>query len=311
MSAVQAAKGPIPARLRQTGRDRVMVTPEGISLPLVLASRGARAGALTIDLILIGMLMLLTTIALLWLAGGVTTLAARAEENSPIGHALQFLFILWIAAMFLFRNAYFLFFELGPRGATPGKRLTGIRIASRDGGRLTAEMVIARNLLRDIELFLPLVFLMSASDGGDMGAAGIAATAWFLIFAFFPFFNRDRLRAGDLIAGSWVVEAPRRRLEAVMSTQRSAAAPAQGAFTFTDAELAVYGEYELQTLERVLRENRHEGLVAVYEAICRKLGWTPGSGDERAFLEAYYTQLRARLETGMRMGKRKADKFAG
>jgi uncharacterized RDD family membrane protein YckC len=314
VNAAQVAKGPIPARLRSSGRDRVMVTPEGISLPLVLASRGARAGALTIDLILIGMLMLLTTIGLLWLAGGVTSLAAKAEENSAVGHALQFLFILWIAAMFLFRNAYFLFFELGPRGATPGKRLTGIRIAARGqgngDGRLTAEMVIARNLLRDIELFLPLVFLMSASDGGDMGAAGIAATAWFLIFAFFPFFNRDRLRAGDLIAGSWVVEAPKRRLEAVMSSQR-AAASAQSGFTFTDAELAVYGEYELQTLERVLRENRHEGLVQVYEAICRKLGWTPGSGDERAFLEAYYTQLRARLETNMRMGRRKADKFSG
>ena len=36
-----------------------------------------------------------------------------------------------------------------------------------------------------------------------------------------------------------------------------------------------------------------------------------GGGDERAFLEAYYTQLRARLESGMRLGKRKADKFAG
>jgi hypothetical protein len=34
-----------------------------------------------------------------------------------------------------------------------------------------------------------------------------------------------------------------------------------------------------------------------------------GGGDERLFLECYYTQLRARLEAGMRMGKRKADKF--
>jgi len=48
----------------------------------------------------------------------------------------------------------------------------------------------------------------------------------------------------------------------------------------------------------------------VHEAICRKIGWDPGSGDERAFLDAYYAQLRARLEAGMRMGKRKADKFS-
>ena len=79
-------------------------------------------------------------------------------------------------------------------------------------------------------------------------------------------------------------------------------------YKFGEADLAIYGEYELQTLERVLRENRPEALAAVHEAICRKLGWSPGSGDERAFLEAYYTQLRARLEGGMRMGQRKADK---
>jgi len=66
----------------------------------------------------------------------------------------------------------------------------------------------------------------------------------------------------------------------------------------------------LQTLERVLRENRPESLRQVYEAICRKIGWQVGSGDERLFLECYYTQLRARLEAGMRMGRRKADKFA-
>ena len=177
-------------------------------------------------------------------------------------------------------------------------------------------MVIARNLLRDIELFLPLVFIASASDGGDVGAAGMAALAWFLIFAFFPFFNKDRLRAGDIIAGSWVVEAPRRKLEAALSAAGSASgragaagAAAPPAYRFGEAELSVYGEYELQTLERVLRENRPEALRQVYEAICRKIGWTIGGGDERAFLDAFYTQLRARLEAGMRMGKRKADKF--
>lgn len=311
----------LPQRLRQSGRDRVLITPEGIALPLTLASRGTRAGALTLDLMFIGIAMVVTTIGLIFIAGGTAAVMSRMGTGSPSSHALEFLFIVWIAAMFLFRNAYFLFFELGPRGATPGKRITGIRIAPRgngDGnGRLTAEMVIARNLLRDIELFLPLVFLMSAQDGGDMGAAGLAATAWFLVFALFPCFNRDRLRAGDLIAGSWVVEVPRRKLEAAMSAPPApsaaaslASAEAAHAYRFGEAELAVYGEYELQTLERVLRENRTEAMDAVYEAICRKIGWTPGAGDSRPFLDAYYRQLRARLESGMRMGRRKADKFS-
>ncbi len=303
----------LPARLLRTGRERIMVTPEGIALPLVLASRGARLGALILDLLFVFLLMLATTIALASIAGGTFALSIE-QTGGPAKQALEFLAVLWIATMFLFRNAYFLFFELGPRGATPGKRITGIRIAARDGGRLSAEMVIARNLLRDIELFLPLVFLASASDGGDMGAAGMAALAWFLIFAFFPFFNNDRLRAGDLIAGSWVVEAPKRKLEAAMSAPTAARAgeAAEGAaptLRFTEAELAIYGEYELQTLERVLRENHPEALREVHEAICRKIARQGGAGEERLFLDAYYTQLRARLEAGMRMGKRKADKF--
>ena len=308
------------AATRQLGNDRqrLMVTPEGIALPVVLASRGARFGALVIDLILIGLAMILATVAIGLLAGGTAKLGFEADQaKGAARHALDFLFILWVAAIFLFRNAYFLFFELGPRGATPGKRMVGIRIAARDGGRLSAEMVIARNLLRDIELFLPAVLLVGASqEGAEMGPVMLGATAWFLVFALFPFFNRDRLRAGDLIAGSWVLEAPKRKLEAAMSLGMNLNGAARGtsaatgtAYRFGEAELAIYGEYELQTLERVLRENRPEALAAVAEAICRKIGWNPGAGDERAFLEAYYTQLRARLESGMKMGKRKADKF--
>lgn len=305
----------LPERLRRSPRDRTMVTPEGIALPLTLASRGTRAGALMLDLLFIGLLMVATTAILIAVAGGALGAGIEGKAEGPLGKLLQFLFILYIAAMFLFRNAYFLFFELGPRGATPGKRITGIRIAARDGGRLSAEMVIARNLLRDIELFLPIVFVAAASDGGDTGAAGLAAAAWFLIFALFPLFNKDRLRAGDLIAGSWVVEAPKRKLEAALSVApASGGAAAAGAdptdgYRFGEAELAVYGEYELQMLERVLRDNRPQSLQAVYETICHKIGWAPGN-DARPFLEAYYRALRQRLETGMRMGKRKADKHA-
>lgn len=298
----------MPLHLAPSGRERILVTPEGITLPLTLASRGTRFGALLLDLLLIGFLIVSTTILLIYIAGGTL----QSIENNPTaaGRALQFFIVLWFAAMFLFRNAYFLFFELGPRGATPGKRMTGIRIAARDGGRLSAEMVIARNLLRDIELFLPLVFIASAAGGGgDTGMASLAGAAWFLIFALFPCFNKDRLRAGDLIAGTWVVEAPKHKLEQTMS---KVAAPSANdhAYKFGNAELAPYGEYELQTLERVLRENRHEALASVAEAICTKIGWTPpGPGLERPFLEAYYTQLRHHLETGMRFGTRKADKF--
>lgn len=301
----------VPTRLRRSSRDRILVTPEGIAMPVTVASPSARAGALILDLTFISLLMLVATLAIFYIAGGAIGAIHKVGDGNSIGSALQFLMVAWIIIVFLSRNAYFLYFELGPRGATPGKRLAGIRIAARDGGRLTPEMVIARNLLRDIELFLPLVFL--ASGGMDSGAAWLAATAWFLIFTLFPLFNRDGLRAGDIVAGSWVLERPRRKLEAAMSVPQASARtskPAGPRYKFDEAELSVYGEYELQALERVLREQRRQSIESVYQTIAGKIGRSDGTDDERAFLEDYYTQLRARLESGMRMGRRKADKFS-
>ncbi|WP_232492875.1 RDD family protein [Novosphingobium kaempferiae] len=294
-------------RFGRQGKERVLVTPEGISLPVTVAGRGARLGALILDLIIIFVLMVGTTIALVQIAGGAAQFGQASQAKGAAAQALQFLMIVWIVVMFLFRNAYFLFFELGPRGATPGKRMTGIRIAARDGGRLTAEMVIARNLLRDIEMFLPIPLIMMA--GVDSGMAWLAAAGWFGIFMLFPLFNRDGLRAGDVIAGSWVLERPRQKLQAAMTTSEAPAAE-RFMFRFEDHELAVYGEFELQALERVLREDRADSLDTVYQTIAAKIGRNDGWGAEQRFLSDYYTQLRARLEAGMRMGRRKADKHS-
>lgn len=289
-------------------RRREIVTPEGVALSFRVASRSARAGALMLDFAILMLTGVVVTVALISIAGGV--LDTEGEGASGAG---EFLFVVWTLFWFFLWNGYFIVMELGPRGATFGKRAVGVRVASRDGGRLTAEAVLARNLLRDIELFLPLVMLMVAPSG-DAGYAGIAAACWFLVFMLFPFFNRDALRAGDLVAGTWVVEAPRTRLEEALSTtgamRDNASAVTGAAYRFGEAELSVYGEHELQTLERVLREDRPEAMAAVHEAICRKIGWEPGAGDERAFLEAFYAQLRARLEGGMRFGKRKKDKHS-
>ena len=312
----------IPPHLRDAGRERILITPEGIALPLTVASRGARLGALLLDLTFVSVLMIITTLGLIWIAGGAANLFNEAQGDAAFS-ALEFLAVVWIIAMFLFRNAWFLFFELGARGATPGKRLTGIRVAARDGGRLTVEMVVARNLLRDIELFLPFVFLAGAVSSDDGTPAGLAALAWFLVFALFPFFNRDRMRAGDLIAGTWVVEAPRQKLVEAMSGTETTTATASAsqpelatggarlpAYVFSAEELSVYGEYELQTLERVLRDDRSEALEKVQQTIAHKIGRDPWDPDPRSFLQAYYKQLRARLEGQMRMGQRKIDKFA-
>lgn len=304
--------GGIRSNTASLKRARTLVTPEGINVPVTVASRGARLGALVLDFLILFIAIILIEIIISWIAGGLFEEALEATEESISG-AGEFLFIFLVLFFFLARYGYFLAFELGPRGATLGKRAVGIRVAARNGGRLTPEAIIARNLLRDIELFMPLIFLLIAPTG-EAGKFGVAGMVWFLVFMAFPFFNKDALRAGDVIAGTWVVEAPRTRLAEALSTQGAAS---QGTsevtgvrYEFGNAELSVYGEHELQTLERMLRDAQPDALSAVHAAICKKIGWDPGAGDERAFLEAFYAQLRAKLEGDMRFGKRKADKFS-
>ncbi|QFT78913.1 RDD family protein [Erythrobacter sp. THAF29] len=293
-------------------RERILITPEGLAVPVTIASRGSRLGALVLDFVLLFLALIIFQIVLLLIFGGLFE-DAMETANENISGAGEFLFIVLILVGFLARYGYFLGMELGPRGATFGKRMVGIRVAARNGGRLTPEAVIARNLLRDIELFMPLVFLMIAPSG-EAGNFGLAGAIWFLVFMLFPFFNKDALRAGDVIAGTWVLEAPRTKLADALSTQGAAAKGSSEItgvrYEFGEAELSIYGEHELQTLERMLRDAQPDALSAVHETICRKIGWDPGAGDERAFLEAFYAQLRAKLEGDMRFGKRKANKFS-
>jgi uncharacterized RDD family membrane protein YckC len=311
---MSAAPAPAPPQ-RLT---RTLITPEGLALPIMLASRASRAGALIIDVMIIVFSLIAFNLLILWIAGGLLDGTALDPDQTSQA-ALEFLGIVFALFVFCTWYGYFLVQELGPRGATLGKRIVGIRIAARGSARLTPEAVIARNLLRDIEIFYPLIALLVltnlASQGQEIGILGWVITGWFGLFLLFPFFNRDALRAGDIVAGTWVVERPRTALAAVLSTQGAAAAEGASEVTgvrydFGEAELSVYGEKELQTLERMLREAQPDALSAVHTAICRKIGWDPGAGDERAFLEAFYAQLRAKLEGDMRFGKRKADKFS-
>lgn len=281
-------------------RRRELVTPEGITLPITVASRGSRFVALVIDYTAMILLMILLSYAAWYIVGSFEGLK---KATSQVG---EFVMVVALLTFFVIWNGYFMFFEMGPRGATPGKRILKIRVASRDGGRLTPEAVVARNLLRQIEIFLPLSFL-SIAGSGESGAGGFAGTIWFLVFMLFPFFNRDALRAGDLIAGTWVLEAPRVQLAEAMSVDQENAAPSQ--YRFGEAELSVYGEHELKTLEDVLRRGDPGAMATVQQAILRKIGWEGGAGYEREFLEAFYRALRARLEGEMRFGKRKRDKF--
>ena len=280
------------ARLRaaQAKKIREFVTPEGVDLELRIASASLRLGALVIDLALIVVALILFTIAMLW---------AGFASRSTI------MLSIWMLGGFVLRNFWFIGFELGQRAATPGKRLMGIRVVARDGGRLTADAVVARNLIRELELFLPLTML-SVSAAEDMASAWtvLFGLGWALTLSLFPLFNRDRMRMGDLIAGTWVVMAQRRKLDRDMASGEAA-----HRIAFSDAELAVYGIFELQELERVLRTADAKQMREVADTIRGKIG-RPVAEEDDVFLTSYYRQLKTRLERKLLFGKRREDKYA-
>ncbi len=294
---------------RDIGSDRALVTPEGLELTLELAQLGQRFWAFMIDLGLMVLILVLMTIVIVFMAGSLAVSLGFATAN-PM---LQFLGVIWLLAAFVLRNLWFVLFEGGRRTATPGKRLLGIRVAARDGGRLTADAVVARNLMRELEFFLPLSFIGYETGTGAVTAwTALAGIGWSIGFALVPVFNRDRLRIGDLVAGTWVLRTPRRRLGADVIERSSGLDQSQ--FRFSAAQLDAYGEFELQTLEDVLRRGDPDPMrrsvddpvVVVAAAIRAKIGHV--GGDDYAFLAAYYAALRARLERGLLFGRRRRDK---
>jgi uncharacterized RDD family membrane protein YckC len=282
-----------PFRKREKGprsMRRSFVTPEGVDLRLELGGAGARAGAFALDLFAMLVILIVATIVIALLA-----IAAKSE----------FLVILWLIGFFMLRNFWFTLFEMSGRGATPGKRLMGLRVVARDGARLTGGAVLARNAMREIEVFLPLSFLgAQAAEGVADAFLTLFALLWSGIFLFFPLFNRDRLRIGDIVAGTWVV----RTAKSNLGEDLAALAARRQRRRFSDAALGLYGVYELQTLEDLLRNGQPEAIQTVAATIRRKAGLAD-DGDDRGFLEDYYAALCDRLERGLLVGRRRENKY--
>jgi len=267
---------------------RELVTPEGIDLRLVLADGGERLSAFLLDVVFI-------LLALIGLTLGVVGLGWLLSFR-----AFELMGIIWILGFFILRNFYFMAFELTPRAATPGKRILGLRVTTRDGSPLAANAIFARNAMRELEIFLPLFFMIAKARDIDAWT-GIVGMVWCGIFLFFPLFNRDRLRVGDLVGGTWVVVAPKRVLDADLGAP--AARP-----VFSEAALDAYGIKELNILEDVLRRKDENIMRAVAIRIRKKTGFDIPMADA-AFLSAYYIALRGRLETRLLFGRRRRDKY--
>jgi len=270
---------------------RRLITPEGIDLKVQLADIGARIGAYFIDQLIINVGLILAFFLIIF--GGI---AAGPEVAITV----------FILINFFVRNFYYMFFEMGPKAATPGKRISKIRVASRTQAQLSANAVFARNALREIEINLPLSFLAMAGGSVD-GWMALLGLIWSSIFLFFPLFNKDRLRAGDLIAGTWVVRAPKPILAPDLAAEK---ADLDNPYIFTPEHIEAYGVHELHVLENVIRANEQQTVIEVAERIRHKIKWEKGISEiDLDFLKAYYAALRGRLETRLLFGVRRKDKF--
>jgi uncharacterized RDD family membrane protein YckC len=295
MAVADRGRGPSPSIEAKDERlRRQLITPEGVDLEVRLADASERAGAFLIDVAIMAVALVAFSIVL----GFGAAAAGRG------GGELMFVVLLLVS--FALRNFYFVAFELTPGAATPGKRLLGLRVAARNGGRLTADAIFVRNAMRELEVYLPATFLF-AHGGGVEAWVTLMGVGWCAVFVLLPLFNKDKLRAGDIVAGTWVLKAPRRRLLDDMAVKASTTG--EGVI-FTQKELDAYGVKELQVLEEVLRRYEPRTLAAVAERVRRKIGRAADpTVSDGAFLDAYYVALRGRLEHRLLFGKRRLDKF--
>lgn len=297
-----------------SARRLALQTPEEVPLTFELAPIGLRILSFGIDLFIVLLSVLL--IALLVNELVLDYLWEGSTETAEIGMAIANL------AFFLIWNFYFITTELRWQGKTIGKRITGIRVIARDGGPLSADLVFARNLTRDLETLIPLLALANPGIIG-LDTPWLLALCWLWLAALLlmPLLNRYHARLGDLVAGTLVVMAPRERLLADLveheddEPEAAATKAVDSPYRFGSDQLDTYGIKELQILEDVLRrypdQIDRELVNTIADRIRTKIDWTPEPGipfEAYAFLRAFYGAQRAHLEHKMLFGQRRESK---
>jgi uncharacterized RDD family membrane protein YckC len=151
--------------------DRVTVqSVTGVDLTLVIAGPGTRSYAFVID----WHIRFLIAAAWLLIAYYVFDIALSVKS------AAGFLSILPASIIYFL---YHPILEVALRGRTPGKRMAGVRIVSRDGGPPGTSALLIRNIFRLIDS-LPAVYML--------GLISCFVTA-------------NRVRIGDMAAGTLLV----------------------------------------------------------------------------------------------------------
>ena len=280
--------------------------PEGVPIKFEVAGLGARLAAQIADLLLTVVFMLALIVLL---AVGFDVL--DAPQTVVVGFAA----ILSLAI----RAPYYIFAELFWNGRTLGKRMMRLRVVSADGRSLTAHAVVVRNLMKEVEVFMPGTYLLVTSEADTV--TSLILIVWIGVVLGVAVLNRRRQRIGDMIAGTYVISQP----QALLMPDLAAAPMPKVAerFVFLPHQLDHYGAYELQTLEKILHAGtipaqstemvaRHNAnMAAIIEKIRAKIDYAEpvAPADNAAFLGAFYNAQRVHLEQRQLFGEKRADKF--
>ena len=289
-------------RAREARMIRDFRPPEGVVLNFQVAGLGARFAAQFLDILLC-----------LFLIFGVMILLAVLNIAS-----WSFLSALGALLFFFMRAPYYILTEILWNGQTLGKRIAKLRVVSADGRTLRPYAVTVRNLMKEMEIFVPGTAIFMIADLGVIEV--IALLVWITVLLSVPLTNRRRQRLGDMIAGTYVIYQPK----AVLMPDMAQAVPAarEDQFSFLAHQLDHYGAFELQTLEKVLQtkttdytatmRRRHtDNVAAIVEKIRSKIEFTDAvpTDDREAFLRAFYRAQRQHLETRQLFGEAREDKF--
>lgn len=142
----------------------------GVDLTLAIAGPGTRSYAFVIDW------HIRLLVACAWLLFATVALQVKITWRTHDG-------LLSVLPAVVIYFLYHPVLEVMTRGQTPGKRMAGVRILGRDGGQPSTTALLLRNVFRLIDS-LPATYLVGLTT---------------------CFFSRQRIRLGDMAAGTLLV----------------------------------------------------------------------------------------------------------
>jgi uncharacterized RDD family membrane protein YckC len=215
--------------LARAAHDLVVDSVTGVDVSMAVAGPGARALAFLIDLLIRAVLVTA------WYVVATLVYNGRWSLQPPIDpEGAWYLYVLLPATGIY--TLYHLVLEIAMRGRTPGKRMVGVRLVTRNGAVPSAAAFIVRNVFRLVDSF-PV--------GYGVGLITSLVT-------------REHVRVGDLAAGTLLVYENRH----VLDTERLALKPAAGRMDLTTVEVASELLSRWDSLDIHVRERLARALLA-------------------------------------------------